>query len=166
MIRLRTVLTLLLSGILAGNLGADPKNPKPDCVGGCATVQRTQPVLENSSVRSLLDRYRNACDTARDDLLDQLVFHWESVSLFLAESAGNEISQPEIRFLRQEVERDRVRVRIAVRDEEGRHLVHLDRVVPIGIKQHLHAENPDGTTRPIASFTAERVALDRIWFRL
>ena len=85
----------------------------------------------------------------------------------LARLGADGLDQQRLRFLRRELSRTQARLSVRIVDGEGVQRVRLGPVtMPLGIKQHLHADVCRRMQPPEISGTVYRVGQDHLWARL
>ena len=148
-----------------------PAAAAASCATGCAIGSHAPPPLTESEFRDLLRRFASekisASNGGESSALDTLLFHGERSRELLARLGADGLDQQRLRFLRRELSRTQARLSVRIVDGEGVQRVRLGPVtMPLGIKQHLHADVCRRMQPPEISGTVYRVGLDHLWARL
>ncbi len=167
---------LVLGGLaLAFHLaGGESPAPTPEdlppaggCGAGCAAVPEDTDRLAPAEIEELLEKYSRERIDAASPTLETLLFHAEEVREYLAYSDDTALDAERGAFLDHELARTHATIELRVVDAEGVERMRLTpHDVPLGEKQHLHADETECFQPPEVSFTVRRVGLAHLWTRL
>jgi len=152
-------LTLVISG-------AGEPQPKAQCAAGCSVAGPPAAELSPAKIASCLGQIANQPLGEASLELETLLFHAGQVVPYLQDKGMAPLNSEQARFLKRELARTHAHIRLRIVDAEGNERMTFDRLVPIGVKQHLHAKEAQGFAPPEISFTIHRVGLHHLWSRL
>ena len=153
-------------GVAAESPVGPPHEDAPaECRGGCRTV-RPQDPLSPAEIRQLLGQVATQEVAAATPEVETLLFHGRQVLGYLEVHGGAPLDEVRQRVLRDELARNHVTLALRVVDKTGRTRVALRDTVPVGEKQHLHAQEVYDIHPPEVSFTVKRVGLHHLWMRI
>ncbi|RMH42971.1 MAG: hypothetical protein D6689_06495 [Deltaproteobacteria bacterium] len=146
---------------------APPKAAGDDgnCASGCSLKNHPVPPFTPEQFADALAAYQRQPVAADGDALDTLLFYGRRTRELIDLFGTDPLDDAHRTWLLRELSRTHARVSIRVIDEHGavRALVDGQRV-PIGIKQHLHAQVKD--LQPLEfNGTVMRVGLNTVWSR-
>ena len=136
------------------------------CATGCAALNSDEDVLTETEFTRLLGECAQQPLDSDNLALETLLFYGSQTKAHLAARPGPDVDEGLRQFLKRELARDHVRLEIRVVDSTGVTRISLGPVVvPLGEKQHLHADQAQGFDGPEVSGTLKRVGLGHMWAR-
>jgi|ETNmetMinimDraft_26_1059896.scaffolds.fasta_scaffold65849_2 hypothetical protein len=161
------------SGALGIAPAADPidtpslePHPLQGCSTGCAAVPESSGALPPFEIRRCLQGVATQAVGVASIELETLLFHAHDVRAYTRRHGFAPLAGTHATFLQNQLKMRKADVRIRVIDEAGVERISFAQAVPIGEKQHLHADDATDITPPELSFTVQRVGLYHLWTRI
>ena len=143
-----------------------PSVNSSQCAAGCAALPDDREELGQVEFGRLLKECARSPLDGDNLALETLLFHGAQTLAYLDAPEGVGAADPLRDLLARELARDHVRLEVRVTDRSGAIRIALQPVVvPLGIKQHLHADQAQGLDAPEISGTIKRVGLRHLWAR-
>jgi hypothetical protein len=136
------------------------------CATGCAAVPEATGQLSFSEFARCLQAVSTQDVGVASIELETLLFHAEEVHDYFRRYGCAPLDEKRAAYLREELDLRNALVSLRLTDADGVERISFEQAVPIGVKQHLHADKATNISAPEFSFTVQRVGLYHLWTRI